>query len=344
MLLFVKMDVEDREAEMMTRSEVQRTNKPSGADAKLARRLVLDELFDLSLYQSLRDVATGELRTILEQLIPIETRHLKFWQDFFDLHVERLNPARRLKLALIVAACRLLGASVIHLVLEAIEVYGVRKYLKVWTAYGSGPLGTAVRSVLVDEFKHEDTVVTGNAERRLNPERVRNIFLGLNDGLVEILGAVSGFFAAFGNSIAVLAAGLTVAVAGALSMAAGAWVAASSEAEVRATEAGRRRFLGESAVAAEAAESPVASAFVVGLSYFAGALVPVLPVIGGAGTVLPSLFTAGSLIIIVSMILAFLSGMDITRRVVTNLVIIAAAVGITFTIGQVTKLVWGVSL
>jgi VIT1/CCC1 family predicted Fe2+/Mn2+ transporter len=328
----------------MTRSERQRTNKPSDADAKLARQLILDELFDLSLYQLLRDVATGELRAILDELIPVETRHLKFWQDFFDLHLERLNLARRLKLAVIVAACRLLGPSVIHLALEAIEVYGVRKYLKVWTAYSDSPLGPAVRSVLVDEFKHEDTLVTGDAERRLNPERVRNIFLGLNDGLVEILGAVSGFFAAFGNSIAVLVAGLMVAVAGALSMAAGAWVATSSEAEVRATEVGRRRFLGESAGAAEAAEGPLASAFVVGLSYLAGALVPVLPVLGGARTLLPSLLSAGSLIIIVSMILAFLSGMDITRRVVTNLVIIAAAVGVTFTIGLVTKLVWGVSL
>lgn len=286
----------------MTRSEVQQTNKPSDADEKLARRLILDELFDLSLYQSLRDVATGELRAILEQLIPIETRHFEFWQDFFDLHVERLNPTRRLKLALIVAACRLLGASAIHLVLEAIEVYGVRKYLKVWTAYGNSPLGPAVRSVLVDEFKHEDTVVTGDADRRLNPERVRNIFLGLNDGLVE----------------------------GGRGLVDGSW--------------GVGRFLGESAVAAEAAESPLASAFVVGLSYLAGALVPVLPVLGGARTALPSLFTAGSLIIIVSMLLAFLSGMDITRRVVTNLVIIAAAVGVTFAMGLVTKLVWGVSL
>ena len=69
-----------------------------------------------------------------------------------------------------------------------------------------------------------------------------------------------------------------------------------------------------------------------------------MPVLGGAGTVLPSLFAAGSLIIIVSMILAFLSGMDITRRVVTNLVIIAAAVGVTFAMGLLTKLVWGVSL
>jgi putative flippase GtrA len=67
-------------------------------------------------------------------------------------------------------------------------------------------------------------------------------------------------------------------------------------------------------------------------------------VLGGARTLLPSLFSAGSLIILVSMILAFLSGMEITRRVVTNLVIIAAAVGVTFTMGLVTKLVWGVSL
>ena len=191
-------------------------SEPAAVDRKLAKRLVLDELFDLSLYQSLREVASGDLRSILDQLIPIEARHLAFWQDFFDLHVERLDLARRLKLRLIVFACRLFGAPAIHLVLEAIEVYGVRKYLRVWTTYGNGPLGVALRSILEDEFKHEDAVVMGDAERRLNPERVRNIFLGLNDGLVEIVGAVSGFFAAFGNSTAVLVAGITVAVAGAL--------------------------------------------------------------------------------------------------------------------------------
>jgi len=229
-------------------------------------------------------------------------------------------------------------------VLEAIEVYGVRKYLRVWSAYGHGPLGAAVRNILEDEFKHEDEVVTGDAERKLNPARVRDIFLGLNDGLVEILGAVSGFFAAFGNPLAVLVAGLTVAVAGALSMAAGAWIAVSSESEVRTTEVARRRFLGESVLTTGTAETPLASATIVGVSYLAGALVPVLPVLAGATTVLPSLLAAGSLIILVSIIVAFLSGMDIKRRVMTNLLIITAAVGITFAIGIVTKRVWGVSV
>src|SRR5258706_6935123 len=320
------------------------TNQPSITDPNLARQLVLDELFDLSLYQSLRNVASGELRAILDQLIPIEQRHFAFWQDFFNLHIEALDLARRLKLLLLVAICRLVGAPAIHLVLEAIEVYGVRKYLRVWSAYGNGPLAAAVRNVLEDEFKHEDEVVTGDAERKLNPARVRDIFLGLNDGLVEILGAVSGFFAAFGNSLAVLVAGLTVAVAGALSMAAGAWIAVSSESEVRTTEIARRGFLGESVSSTETAATPLASATIVGASYFAGALVPALPVLGGATTVLPSLFIAGSLIILVSIIVAFLSGMDIKRRVMTNLLVIAAAVGITFAIGVVTKLVCGVSV
>src|SRR5436190_5667528 len=300
----------------------------AASDPALAKRLILDELFDLSLYEALREVARGGLRDVLDQLIPIERRHFGFWQEFFDLRIPTLDVRRRLKLRLLLGAARLGGAPVIHLILEAIEVYGVRKYLAVWKQYGGGPLGEAVRGILEDEFKHEDAVVTGDAERKLNPARVRDIFLGLNDGLVEILGAVSGFFAAFGNSLAVLVAGLTVAVAGALSMAAGAWIAVSSESEIRTTENARRQFLGESLSTTGTAETPLASATIVGASYLAGALVPVLPVLGGAKTLVPSLFTAGSLIILVLTIVAFLSGMNVRRRVMTNLLIIAAAVGI----------------
>jgi VIT1/CCC1 family predicted Fe2+/Mn2+ transporter len=313
-------------------------------DVRLARRLILDELFDLSLYKALRPIARDDLQATLDSLIPTETRHFAFWQKFFDLHLDRLDLGRRLKLALLVTVCRVFGAPAIALVLEAIEVHGVRKYLDVWTRYGQGALGGALREVLEDEFKHEDATVAGETALRINPERVRNIFLGLNDGLVEILGAVSGFFAAFGDAVTVLVAGVTVAVAGALSMAAGAYVASSSETEVRATETARRRFLAEPAAEGEGRESALGSAILVGVSYFAGALVPVLPVLVGARSALPSLLTAGSVIIVVSVLLAFLSGMDVRRRVLTNVVIIAAAVGITYAIGLITKTVFGVSI
>ena len=316
----------------------------SVADVKLARRLILDELFDLSLYTSLRGIARGDLARMLDELIPIERRHFAFWQDFFNVRIGRLDRGRRLKLAVIVGLCRVLGAPAIHIVLEAIEVHGVRKYLDVWTRYGDGPLGQALRDVLEDEFKHEDATVAGDAERRINPDRVRNIFLGLNDGLVEILGAISGFFAALGDTVSVLLASFSVAVAGALSMAAGAYIAAGSEAEVRETETARRRFLGEPADDVTIREAPLGSAVEVGVSYFAGAVIPVLPVLFGARGMWPTMVTAGTTIILVSSLVAFLSGMDVRRRIGINLVIIALAVGVTYAIGMAARALFGIAV
>ena len=316
----------------------------TGLDARLGRRLVLDEIFDLSLYRALHAVAPPDLRRTLEMLIPVETRHVAFWQNFFGLeHLTTLDAGRRVKLTLIAAACRLFGPSAIHIVLEAIEVHGVKKYLDVWRRYGEGPLGAAVREVLEDEFKHEDAVVTGEAERRINPEKVRNVFLGLNDGLVEILGAVSGFFAAFNSTVAVVTAGFTVGVAGALSMAAGAYIGANSEAELRETEDARRRFLGD-AVTSEATESPLGSAAIVGIGYFVGAVVPVLPVVFGAHTVVPTIVTGGLMIIAVSAIVAFISGMNVRRRIALNVVITGLAVVVTYVLGLLTKRLLGVEI
>jgi len=317
---------------------------PQQHEDRLARRLILDELFDLSLYKALRDLTEGDVQGILNELIQVETTHFAFWQDFFNLHFTTLDLPRRLKLRGIILACRLFGTPAIHLVLQAIEVYGVRKYLTLWKSYKDGPLGAAVKDVLVDEFKHEDTVVTTLTERKINPERIRNIFLGMNDGLVEILGAVSGFFGAFGDAVTVLIAASTTAVAGSLSMGAGIYVATSSEKEIKATELAKQQFLGTDTVAAEREEQPLGSALVVGGSYIAGAMVPVLPVLFGAKDVLPSLLTAGSMIILVSMVLAFLSGMEVKKRIFTNLVIIACAVAITYAIGLVAKTLWGVSV
>jgi VIT1/CCC1 family predicted Fe2+/Mn2+ transporter len=314
-------------------------------DTRLGRRLVLDELFDLSLYRALHRIAPAPQRAILDQLIPIETRHHAFWQEFFKLDLPRLDWGRRLKLWLMTGVARIFGAPAIHLILEAIEVFGVRKYLTVWRQYEHGPLGAAVREVLEDEFKHEDAVVMAEGgERQISPQRVRDIFLGLNDGLVEILGAVSGFFGAFANATTVLVAGVMVGVAGALSMGAGAYLAGSSEAEVRGTEARRRRFLGEPEPPTDPSDTPMRSGMRVGLSYVVGAVVPVLPVVFGARTLLPSLIVAGGVIVAVSTILAFLSGMDVKRRIALNLGIIAAAVAISYVIGLIAKAAWGISV
>jgi VIT1/CCC1 family predicted Fe2+/Mn2+ transporter len=53
---------------------------------------------------------------------------------------------------------------------------------------------------------------------------------------------------------------------------------------------------------------------------------------------------AGAVIVVVSAVLAFLSGMDVKRRILMNLGIIAAAVAISYVIGLIAKSVWGISV
>ncbi len=313
-------------------------------DPKLAQQLVLDELFDLSLYKALRKVTEPDVHETLDELIKVETSHLAFWQKFFDLSLDRLDLGRRIKLSIMMLVCRFFGSTAVHLVLEAIEVHGVRKYLAIWREYQGKPLGEALRGILMDEFKHEDTLVTALTQRKINAEKIRNIFLGLNDGLVEILGAVSGFFGAFGNATMVLIAASTTAVAGALSMGAGIFLALSSEKEVKTTEIAKKIFLGEESETSPMQEQPLPSALVVGSAYLMGAVVPVLPVLIGAQDAMSSVLTAGLMVIVVSTILSFLSGMDIKRRIALNLVIITIAVSVSYGIGMLAKQLWGLSV
>jgi VIT1/CCC1 family predicted Fe2+/Mn2+ transporter len=313
-------------------------------DPQLAKTLVLDELFDLSLYKALRQITHPDVHHTLDELITVETGHLAFWQKFFNLRLDTLDLRRRIKLSLMILVCNVFGSTAVHLVLEAIEVHGVRKYLALWREYQGQPLGEALQGILMDEFKHEDVLVTALTERKINAEKIRNIFLGLNDGLVEILGAVSGFFGAFGEATMVLIAASTTAIAGALSMGAGAFLALNSEKEVKTTEIAKKIFLGEASEVVPMEESPIRSALVVGAAYMAGAVVPVLPVAFGATNALYSVLTAGLIVIAVSTILSFLSGMDITRRIVLNLVIIAIAVSVTYGIGVFAKRFWGIAL
>jgi VIT1/CCC1 family predicted Fe2+/Mn2+ transporter len=320
--------------------------KPTAHDnSALARTLVLDELFDLSLYREMKNISPDpDAQHTLAELIAVEIQHLAFWQNFFALKLDRLDLPRRIKLQVMILACRLFGTNAIHLMLEAIEVHGVRKYLALWREYQQQPLGAALRGILMDEFKHEDVLVTKLTERKINAERIRNIFLGLNDGLVEILGAVSGFFGAFGSATMVLIAASTTAVAGALSMSAGVFLALNSEKEVKTTALAKKIFLGEESETSAMEEQPLTSAAVVGSAYLIGATVPVLPVLIGANSAAFSVVTAGLTVIVVSTILSFLSGMDIKRRIMLNLAIIALAVGVSYGIGVLAKSLWGIAL
>lgn len=305
--------------------------------AKIGKRLIRDELFDLTLYRMYEKRTNHGLRDVLKDLARIEEGHYRFWQSFFKLEIANMGMSRRLKLWIILIVTTLLGEWAVRLTLEAIEIHGIKKYLALWEEYRDTEFGSAVRGILDEELKHEDEIVSRLITRAINPERIRTIFLGFNDGLVEILGAVSGFFAAFHDVVTVIIAGLTVAVAGTISMAAGVFVASSSEREIQLVTHAKVEALNGGAVHNTAGEFPLHLASVVGASYFIGALIPLAPLLFGAQSMVGPIAVAAIIIIIVSLVLAFLSGMDIRKRIAMNVVIIGAATGITFALSLAVK-------
>ena len=81
-----------------------------------------------------------------------------------------------------------------------------------------------------------------------------------------------------------------------------------------------------------------------GIGYFVGAVVPLLPVLFGARSVWPTVLTGGTMIVAVSAIVAFISGMNVRRRIARNVVITGLAVAITYVLGFLTKRLLGVEI
>ncbi|MEK7706083.1 MAG: VIT1/CCC1 transporter family protein, partial [Myxococcota bacterium] len=88
-----------------------------------------------------------------------------------------------------------------------------------------------VRGIILDELEHE--VTFRKESQSLGLGHVRDFVLGMNDGLVEILGTVTGLTAVYASSpLTVGASGLIVGVAGALSMGIGAFMSVRSQRQV----------------------------------------------------------------------------------------------------------------
>jgi len=79
----------------------------------------------------------------------------------------------------------------------------------------------------------------------------------------------------------------------------------------------------------------------IGMSPVAGVTLPLLSY-GGSSMV--SVLSAIVMVVIVSYLVAFVSGMNVGRRIGINLVIIVIAVSVTYGIGIMAKNVWGISI
>jgi len=303
---------------------------------KTALSFYLDEYSDAFLYSNL---AEGEkdpiVREELERLASIETGHAEFWRRFLERHgVSVKKPKiRRLSVLGVRLMRKLLGPGAVVSLLEMGESTAVAKYFKYLTEYSielSEEEKEALKAVVLDELEHEK--LFREEKRRFHVENVRDLVLGMNDGLVEILGTVTGLSAVYpGNPRMVGISGLIVGVAGALSMAnRNLRVCALPETGKRESQGGMSEDAASETVEKltsdaimkliipDEDENEVRSALYTGLAYLLGVAFPVSPYffVSSSLTALPiSVVLAGSALAVVATLVSVLSGISIRRKV-----------------------------
>ncbi len=178
------------------------------------------EITEELIYKTLASIAAlkaDKNRQILEAIAADELRHYEFWKRFSQKDVL----PRQSKVNLYVFLAKVFGLSFSLKLMEA----GEENAQAVYGRFVS--LDPQVKDVIEDEGRHEKEVLNLIDEERL--KYTGSIILGLNDALVELTGALSGFTLALGRTKLIAVVGLITGIAAALSMAGSEYLSTKEE-------------------------------------------------------------------------------------------------------------------
>lgn len=194
----------------------------------------------LYFYLAKRESDSANKSKFLE-LHDIEAGHVKFWYLFLkNRGYEPKGSTGNIKLTLSKFLRKLLGAGLYTSILEMGESTSIEAYTEFLS---SGDLTAeekeGLKKIIEDELDHESFFENQKSVMPVN--NVRDFILGMNDGLVELLGAVTGLSAVYpSNPLFVGINGLVVGLAGAMSMAIGSFISVRSQRQVN--EGTRRKM------------------------------------------------------------------------------------------------------
>ncbi|MCO6040439.1 VIT1/CCC1 transporter family protein [Thermococcus alcaliphilus] len=202
---------------------------------KLASQFYEDEYKDSVLYASLsRGEKDPKLKEEFLRLSHMESNHAKFWHDFLAKRGKKPEKIKigRLSFFSVKLLRKLLGPGTVVSLLEMGENSAIQKYFSFLTKYKlSDEEREAISKIILDELEHERFFY--ESKKRFHVENIRDFVLGMNDGLVELLGAVTGLSAVYIHNPKIVGiSGLIVGVAGALSMGIGAFISVRSQRQV----------------------------------------------------------------------------------------------------------------
>lgn len=200
-----------------------------------AKHFYLDEINDHLTYASLAQYTRDEhIRQNITRIAGMEQKHADFWQTMIEANHASLPQGgfNRSRLRWLRFLGVFINPVLIVSLLELGEASAMRRYLEF---YRHAPLDEAekarLKSIILDELEHE--TFFKQTAKALGVANLRDFVLGMNDGLVEILGAVTGLSAVYPhNPLLVAVSGLIVGIAGALSMGIGAFISVRSQRQV----------------------------------------------------------------------------------------------------------------
>ena len=97
--------------------------------------------------------------------------------------------------------------------------------------------------IIKDEVLHENLLESEEKSYKTFLEHVREIVLGMNDGLVEVLSVSAGLAGTFVFPLYVFAGGILVGIEGALSMGIGAYASSKTSTQITSEKIKYKRLL-----------------------------------------------------------------------------------------------------
>jgi len=193
---------------------------------------------EISDYQTYLDISKKiKDKTLSEKIRRIalmEKQHAEFWKNFVEKRgVDLINITESsAKILLMKSISKLFNPILTISFFELGESGAIKEYYKFLKSENlTTEEKEQLKQIILDEIEHETFFAKQINQKGIT--NIRDFVLGMNDGLVEILGAVAGLSAVYlTNPLIVGVSGLIVGIAGALSMGIGAFISVRSQRQV----------------------------------------------------------------------------------------------------------------
>ena len=176
-----------------------------------------NEVTEHHVYRGLARMAKGNNREVFLKLSEEELGHYRTLKEYTGEEV----PPTRWKVFRYLLLARIFGVTFAMKLMEEGEKRAEAAYMEVAARIPE------LQRIVHEEESHEEALMEGIDEERLG--YLSSMVLGINDALVELLGALAGLTLALGRSRLVGLVALITGIAAALSMAASEYLSTKSE-------------------------------------------------------------------------------------------------------------------